>query len=125
MCSFNLTNNFLKYWVPFYIYAALIFYLSSIPKPLPEVNIPFFDKVLHICEYAVLGILASRAFKHSSRRTFFENFKILAILVSILYGISDEFHQSFVSEREASLFDIIADSIGGGLGVAIYSIKFQ
>lgn len=113
-------KDFLKYWIPLYIYAGLIFYLSSVPKPLPEVGIPFFDKVLHICEYAVFGLLAARAFKHSSRRTLLENFKLLAILVSILYGISDEFHQGFVPERQFSIFDIIADGIGGTLGAFVY-----
>ena len=113
-------RSLLKYWTPLYIYAGLIFYLSSIPRPIPEVEIPFFDKALHICEYAVFGLLASRAFKNSSRKAFFENFKILAILISIIYGISDEFHQVFVSERQFSVFDILADSIGGVLGAFVY-----
>lgn len=116
----QLTSNFLKYWVPLYIYAGIIFSFSSIPKPLPEVDIPFFDKALHICEYAVFGLLASRAFKNSPRRGFFENFKLMAILISILYGISDEFHQAFVAERQFSIFDMVADAIGGTLGVFIY-----
>ncbi len=116
----NLTNNFLKYWVPLYVYAGVIFYLSSISKPLPEVSIPFIDKVLHICEYGVFGFLASRAFKNSPRKAFFENFKLLAILVSIIYGISDEFHQGFVSNRQFSVFDMLADGVGGILGTFIY-----
>jgi len=116
----QLTSNFLKYWVPLYIYAGIIFYFSSIPKPLPEIDIPFFDKALHICEYAVFGLLASRAFKNSPRKGFFENFKIMAILISILYGISDEFHQAFVAERHFSVFDMLADGIGGIIGVFVY-----
>jgi len=115
-----LTNSFLKYWAPLYIYAGLIFYLSSAPRPIPEVGIPYFDKVLHIFEYAVFGILASRAFKNSPRKTFFGNFKILAILASIIYGISDEIHQGFISERDLSVFDMLADGLGGILGTFIY-----
>jgi len=118
-------KSLLKYWVPLYLYAGLIFYLSSIPKPLPEVGIPFFDKVLHVFEYAVFGLLASRAFKHSPRKIFFENFVILAVSLSVLYGISDEFHQMFVSERQMSIFDVAADGIGGIVGTFIYSVKFQ
>lgn len=117
----NLRSSFLRYWIPLYLYAGIIFYFSSISKPLPETNIPFFDKALHICEYIVFGFLASRAFKNSPRKVFFENFKSLAILVSILYGISDEFHQLFISERQFSVFDIIADAIGGIMGVYIYN----
>ena len=115
-----MTNSFLKYWAPLYLYAGLIFYLSGISKPLPDVSIPFFDKVLHISEYAIFGLLASRAFKNSSKKSLFENFKILAISLSIVYGISDECHQSLIAERQFSIFDILADGIGGTLGVFVY-----
>ena len=113
-------KSFFKYWAPFYIYAGIIFYVSGISKPLPDVDIPFFDKLLHISEYGPFAILACRAFRKSSRKLVFENFKILAVLVSIAYGISDEFHQAFVSGRIFSGFDMMADSIGGILGAFIY-----
>ncbi len=117
----KLTNNFLKYWAPFYFYAGVIFLLSSIPRPLPRIVIPHFDKLLHIFEYTLFGFLGSRAFKNSSKKIFFENFKIIAILLSIVYGISDEFHQRLVSERQFSIFDMVADSIGGVIGTFVYS----
>ena len=98
----------------------MIFYVSGISRPLPGVSIPLLDKFLHICEYAVFGILAARAFKNSSRKTFFENFKIFAIIVSIVYGISDEFHQSFIPLRQFSMLDMMADGIGGVVGVILY-----
>ncbi|MFC1667032.1 VanZ family protein [Candidatus Omnitrophota bacterium] len=113
-------NNFFKCWIPLYIYAGVIFYLSSIPKPLPDIDIPFLDKILHVCEYSVFGVLASRAFRNSPRSIFFKNFKILATLFAVLYGISDEFHQGFVSERQFNVFDMLADGIGGTLGAFIY-----
>ncbi|MBU0759362.1 MAG: VanZ family protein [Candidatus Omnitrophica bacterium] len=113
-------SSFLKYWIPLYLYAALIFYLSGIPRPLPAIHIPFFDKIMHAGEYSIFGYLAARALKNSPRKTFAENFKALAILFSVLYGISDEFHQSFVSDRMASIFDVAADTVGGTLGAFIY-----
>lgn len=115
-----LVNSFLKYWIPLYVYAGLIFYFSSIPKPLPPIHIPQFDKLMHIVEYSVFGYLAARALKNSAKKAFFENFKILAVLISVLYGISDEFHQMFISERNVSVFDVMADAVGGALGVFIY-----
>ncbi|MBU1006607.1 MAG: VanZ family protein, partial [Candidatus Omnitrophica bacterium] len=36
------------------------------------------------------------------------------------YGISDEFHQRFISERQFSFLDMVADGIGGTIGVLIY-----
>ena len=115
-----MTNNIVKYWIPLYLYAGLIFYVSGISRPLPGVSIPFLDKFLHICEYAVFGILAAKAFKNSSRKTFFENFKAFAVVGSVVYGISDEFHQSFIPLRQFSVLDMIADGIGGTIGVVLY-----
>jgi len=110
----------LKYWAPLYLYAGFIFFMSSIPKPLPRLVIPHLDKILHLIEYTIFGLLAARAFKNSHRKSFVENFKILAILAAILYGISDEFHQYFVAIRQFSVADMIADGIGGALGAFYY-----
>jgi len=114
------TRRFLKYRAPLYIYAGIIFYMSSLPQPLPAIPILSFDKVLHIIEYAVFGLLAVRAFKYSTQKMFYESFKILALLLTILYGVSDEVHQLFVPSRQFSVFDIAADTIGGMLGVLLY-----
>jgi len=115
-----LIKKFLKYWAPLYLYAGIIFYISSIPKPLPHIAIPYFDKFLHIIEYAIFGILASRAFKNSSQEILYKNFKMLAVLAAVVYGASDEFHQLFVSCRSYDVFDITADLIGGTIGAIFY-----
>ncbi|MDP6685722.1 MAG: VanZ family protein [Candidatus Omnitrophota bacterium] len=113
--------NFARYRIPFYVYAAVIFFISSLSNPIPEgITIPFFDKILHVCEYMVFGFLAARAFKNSPKRRLSENFYILAIAVSIVYGLSDEIHQFFIAGREFSVFDIIADGTGATLGAFIY-----
>lgn len=44
----------------------------------------------------------------------------MAVLTALLYGVSDEFHQSFVAEREFSIFDMLADAAGGTVGTVIY-----
>ena len=115
-----LSKKFLKYWAPLYLYAGIIFYISSIPKPLPHSTIPYFDKFLHIIEYVVFGILASRAFKSSPREVLYKNFRILAVLAAVAYGASDEFHQLFVSCRSCDVFDLTADLVGGTIGAIFY-----
>ena len=45
---------------------------------------------------------------------------ILSVLLSSLYGISDEIHQYFVPYRDADLMDVLADMLGGIMGVYIY-----
>ena len=94
-------------------YASLIFVLSSFPK-VPTIERPFLDKLEHVIEYSVLGFLAVSCFKKIDRKTI-----ILAILITSLYGVLDEFHQYFVPGRDFSIFDILADSLGGLLGVGI------
>ena len=113
-------KKFLKYWAPLYLYAGIIFYISSQSHPLPSISIPYFDKFLHLIEYAVFGILAARAFKSSSREVLYKNFKILAVLAAVAYGASDEFHQLFVACRTCDIFDLITDFIGGTIGVIFY-----
>ena len=115
-----LIKKFFKYWAPLYLYAGIIFYFSSIPEPLPGVSIPYFDKFLHLIEYAVFGILAARAFKSSPREILYKNFKILAVLAAVAYGASDEFHQLFVSCRTCDIFDLMTDLAGGTIGVIFY-----
>ena len=115
-----MSKKFLIYWLPLYIYAGLIFCMSSLPHPLPKISIPYFDKFLHSIEYAVFGILASRAFKSSDQEVLYKNFIILAILASVTYGASDELHQLFVSCRNCDFFDLAADLIGGIIGAVSY-----
>ncbi len=96
-----------------------MFYLSSqssAPKFLPSFYMS--DKLLHGIEYAVFGALVFHALQDSPQ-PIERGGKviILSILIVILYGISDEFHQSYVPNRDASVYDLIADVVGGGIGI--------
>ena len=116
----TLIRKFLKYWAPLCLYAGIIFYMSSLSHPLPRISIPYFDKVLHIVEYSIFGILTARALKNSLPAVLNKNFIILAILITLAYGASDEFHQIFVPFRTCDIFDLTADLIGGTIGVIFY-----
>ena len=71
-------------------------------------TIQFFTrKLAHFTEYAILGFLAARAFRTSPRW-----FLISAILI-VVYALLDEYHQSFVPSRTASIFDSFIDMTGG------------
>ena len=107
------------YWAPLIGYAGLIFYLSSFPQSLEFM--PMFledvgDKVVHMAEYGLLGILSYRALRNASGRWAARYAVALAIAVAVLYGITDEVHQAFVPEREADPWDLVADAAGAGLG---------
>lgn len=94
-------------WILLVAYMGVIFYLSHQPTlPLPPL-FPNADKLMHFGAYAVLGFLFSWA---SGVGVFW------SVIFSSLYGISDEFHQSFVPGREVSAWDWLADSVGGLAG---------
>ena len=97
------------------LWAGLIFYLSHQPGVLVPLLFPLQDKLMHFTAYAILGFLGMggvRAMAHGYRP---EQAWLVCLLVG-LYGISDEFHQSFIPGRTADVLDVAADVAGGLLG---------
>ena len=106
----------LPWLLPAIAYAALIYYLSSQPNPLPPVSSRFSDKLLHIVEYAAFAMVATWGLSHLVALARAARW---AALLGSLYGLSDEFHQRFVPHRSAELGDWLADSIGAALGALL------
>jgi VanZ family protein len=75
-------------------------------------------KAAHFTEYAVLAFLARRAFVTSTHVFIQRLWFHLGLLLVVIYALLDEFHQSFVPSRTASLYDSAID-IGGGLMVLL------
>ena len=75
-------------------------------------------KAAHFSEYAVLGFLARRAFIASAHAFIQEHWFQLGVLLVVIYALLDEFHQSFVPSRSASIYDSAID-VAGGLTVLV------
>lgn len=91
---------------------ALLFYLSSRTTGGPSL-FPNSDKLLHFLAYAALALFAWISFTASgATKGKVKRAALWAFLFAVLYGISDEFHQSFVPGREVSIADWLADSAG-------------
>jgi VanZ family protein len=99
-------------WALVAAWGLLIFTLSSFPLAGRTTAIPGGDKTAHVAEYAVLGFLLARALGPGGAAV------LRAALLGALYGLTDEFHQSFVPERSASAGDLAADAVGALLGAA-------
>ncbi|MXZ00503.1 VanZ family protein [Candidatus Poribacteria bacterium] len=117
----------MKYWLPSLLYMALIFAVSSMeqpPLPMPQFEWLTIDKLYHFIEYAILGGLLAWAFvKAKPPIVPSALIWVLAAVISILYGASDEWHQTFVPGRFATLADWVADALGsiaGVLGIYLY-----
>jgi hypothetical protein len=97
-------------------YCALIFYVSHQPIQVrEEIDIPGLDKVVHAAIYAVLALLASQSLARAlpaapPRRRFW-----WPLLFAVLYGVSDEIHQSFIPAREFDPWDLVANSAGAAM----------
>ena len=112
--------KFIRFWFPAILYSGIIFCVSSMPDvtiPLPEAQ---FDKFLHILGYLPFGFLIARGVGRTRPSVSGKKLWILVVLVTFVYGISDEYHQSFVLGRNFETFDAIADTIGGAIGGTVY-----
>lgn len=109
------------YLFPLLVYGALIFYGSGQSKWLWEPpDFLLADKLYHLMEYGILGVLLARVLLEYGLFPSLRKKVIGVLLISFLYGMSDEFHQSFISGRSAGWEDVLADTMGGGLGGWIY-----
>lgn len=110
-------------WLPVGAWMALIFGVSSLAQ-LPTVAPPRWQELLadgaHFAEYAVLAGLLWRALRPVMSKTLFWTYG-LSLVVAALYAASDEFHQSFVPGRDASVDDFSFDVAGAAVAlVAVF-----
>ena len=80
-------------------------------------------KAGHLTEYAILALLAARAFRTSSRELLRTRWFWVSLLFVVGYSLSDEFHQSFVPSRTASIYDSMIDSVGGLTALVLLAIR--
>lgn len=99
------------------IYCSFIYWLSSrntIPTPM---LFEHQDKIHHTGAYFIMGVLAWR---------FFNGIFLNPLIISLislsfcsLYGLTDEWHQSFVPGRDADILDWFADTLGATIALCI------
>lgn len=100
-------------------WAALLFVLSSIPDlTFPVTVFSWDDKIQHTAAYAPLGFLLLRSlvWKNQIRRRDWW----LAIVIGVIYAVSDEIHQHFVPGRTMDWTDALADTLGVTIGSSIF-----
>ncbi len=105
------------------IWMGFIYFLSS-KSHLPSTNLFFAqDKIFHAVFFGILAFFFIRSQKNFILKNYsFKNALVITFIVAA-YGLSDEFHQIFVPNRDASLGDLVADTSGGFLVSILYLIK--
>ena len=106
----------LRLWPPFLVAGAL-WHLSSRPQTggTPSITWVFVHNSAHIGAYGLLAASTLLAFPERSRR----RGGLLAVLLAAIYGIVDEWRQSRVPGRVASVSDLLSDVIGAVLAVCV------
>lgn len=103
----------LKIWTPPILWATLIFAVSSIPSlQVTEDTLlqHIINNVGHFTEYFILAFLLFRSFKQQNLSL--SRIPHLTFYSSLLYSLSDEFHQYFVPGRMSDPLDILVDTLG-------------
>ncbi|MGD0038340.1 MAG: VanZ family protein [Bacteroidota bacterium] len=139
----------IQYWFPVFLWILFIFWMSTSMfsaqntylffEPLMRFIVPsisrkeiiffhlIFRKLAHITEYFISGLLLFRAFSNGSNKRREWRWAISSLLIIVIIATSDEFHQSFVSTRTASLVDVGIDIFGGFLaqGIGLFMFKWR
>lgn len=109
------TRSRLLLAIPAIAFAALILYGSSRPNvQLPSLPLPSEDKVLHVAEYFVYGLLLLLPLGGLGWRG-----RGLALAVGVAYALFDEAYQTTVPGRFGDLADVAADAVGLLLAAAV------
>lgn len=118
-------KKLLLFWLPPILWALLIFTFSSLATvKTSEIYWQDFvvKKLAHLTEYAVLSFLIYRGLASSGFSK--EESGFYAILLSVFYAFTDEFHQSFTRGREPTMRDIGFDGLGASLAVfLVFKLK--
>ena len=105
-------------WLPLLAWMGLIFYLSAQPD-LPHPDTGWLGLALssgaHAFVFGVLAILWARVLGERRHALLF------AFLLTMLYALSDEFHQAFVPGRYPDLWDLLSDALGAALALALWA----
>ena len=107
-------------WAAVIAWMGVIFFLSSRPD-LPNFapGLPGLEEIGgHLTAYGVLAGLLWWALRGSGVRYP----ATWALVLAVLYGVSDEFHQSFVPGRDMSVSDLMVDLIGAGVALLIVTL---
>ncbi len=119
LSQLNKGSRWLYDFGPLLLWLGLIFWLSS-RSTLVEIESQTWERVIyksaHMGVYAVLAWLWWRALASPRQATW--PVLLLALGLTILYGISDEIHQRLVPGRHGQIADVLFDA-GGALAMVL------
>jgi VanZ family protein len=97
---------------------AAVFFVSSLSNLGKAGRVP--DWISHPVEYGAGAVLVCRALAAQRRRPLTLSAALIATLLTTAYGVTDEYHQSFVPGRTADPADVVKDLAGAAIACALY-----
>jgi VanZ family protein len=113
------SREFVRYWLPVIVYAALMLVISSIPIRIRRVPFRNYDKVFHFFEYGIYAWLWYRALKGTMSLSSRGRIAIATVLICTAFGIMDELYQVYTPYRTSNIYDLAADASGSFAAVIL------
>jgi len=110
----------LSLWGPVLAWMGVLFEASAQSDIGLAGRLP--DTLTHGTGYLALGLLVSRAASGGLGRRLSSGRAVVVVILCTLYGVSDEFHQSFVAGRDASVWDVVKDFGGATLATLLWPL---
>jgi VanZ family protein len=82
----------------------------------------FVRKAAHLTEYAILALLAARAFRTSGVAALRRAWWLAAFVLVAAVALTDEYHQSFLPSRTGTIYDSFLDMTGGATALALLAL---
>lgn len=117
-------------FIPAVAWMAIIFALSSRTSDEIDTFLPFFQKFFpfmegfnwgHFVSYFILALALDYGIGKKGDRFWM---KVCIVLLCGLYGITDEYHQSFVGGRMPDPLDVRNDMIGAAIWTALVAMPW-
>lgn len=107
-------------WLPVVLWCVLIFRFSS--GSIPSASMIYWQdfavkKTGHVLLFGALAFLIYRALKINKIKS--DKAAFTAVILSTIYGATDEFHQLYTKGRESRIRDVFIDGSGALLVVLL------
>ena len=113
-------------WLPVLLWMGVIYFFSSQPDPFDFFKMKSqltVSKAAHVAEYVVLAALLWRALRREPFGARTGKALVAVWLITLLYAMTDEYHQTFVAGRNGNWVDVGIDLITPTLGIILYRVR--
>jgi len=123
-------EHFKKYekWVSLLIWLVAIYLMSNSSLKEFVVVADWWELILrkmaHIFEFGILAWLFFRILGQTEKRHVYWNL-FWAFIFTVLYAISDEYHQAFIVGRSGNVVDVFIDSLGGLISIWLIYLNYR